>query len=203
MKASESSRHHPLLRQGASPRRLDWERSCPFRGRSLSGCGESLQGVDATGTNGRFRATWSVRLPLQEAVAPRFVWEAAGYGAEIHRSTREGHSSEWSCEHAGRRAVSNGRSRDDGGRATASRDAGVSRGINSSSTSRSGEAPTPSRGGTRHVPDSKVPHGVSEAQVGCAAETWRCQASVRREPLLEEAAYQLAGMTDSSGASTG
>jgi hypothetical protein len=61
---------------------------------------------------------------------------------------------------------------------------GVERHV-SSSPSRSREAPKPSRGGGRHVLGSKVPHGRSEAQVGCAAETWRCQASARREPLLE------------------
>ena len=74
--------------------------------------------------------------------------------------TRESRSSERLCKHAGRRAFSDGGSRDEGGRATASRDAGVSRGIDSSSASRSGEAPMPSRDGGRHVPDSTVPHGV-------------------------------------------
>lgn len=88
-------------------------------------------------------------FPKQRRAARRFI-----------ERTREGSSSERLYEHAGRRAFSDGGSRDVGGRATASRGAGMSRGIGGSSTSRSGEAPRLSRGSVRHVPDSTVPHGV-------------------------------------------
>jgi hypothetical protein len=64
---------------------------------------------------------------------------------------------------------------------------------------RLGEALKPSRGGVRHVPGSTVPHSEHEAQVGCAAKTWRCQAFVRREPLLERETCQLAGEVEALG----
>jgi len=75
----------------------------------------------------------------------------------------------------------------------------VLRGTEHLNTLRLGEAPKPSRGGVRHVPGSTVPHSEHEAQVGCAAKTWRCQAFARREPLLERGSHQLAGEADALG----
>ena len=86
MKASKSSRHHPLLRQGANPRRLDWERSYPTRGEAFPGVLRACRGSTRPTPSSGSGQPESHGFPSRKRLQPGLVSEAAESGAEIHRT---------------------------------------------------------------------------------------------------------------------
>ena len=73
---------------------------------------------------------------------------------------------------------------------------------NSSSTSRSGEAPTPSRGGSRHVPDSTVPHGRARRRLAALRRPGDARRP-RGGSLCSKRSTPVRRWAETSGASTG
>lgn len=135
---------------------------------------------------------WSPDSSGKQRMAARRFIEARVrvFSSEEVLRTR-GSESQQQCGFSGRRRLS-----DDIERCR------VSRGTKSSGTSRSGEAPTPSRGGSRHVPDSTVPHGSARRRMAALRRPGDARRP-RGGSLCPRRSQSVRRLAATSGASTG